>query len=144
MKKSVVLISILLLAFQIEGSAQAKKQAPAKSMPKQIRCHLPCDTLNSSKITLEQALAWADSVPLTVVDDKGKKYLLQNFVFSTITMSPFQTKEFGTGNGGIPILARKAMKDLKPKDTVFLKDVTYLNDKKEEQPLSNIVFSIKE
>ena len=89
-------------------------------------------------------MAWADSLPLTVVDEKGKKYHLQNFAFTTIIMNPFQSKEYGTGNGGIPILARKAMNDLKPKDTVFLKDVTFLNDKKEEQSLGNIVFSIKE
>lgn len=143
MKKSLVLFNILLFGFQILSVAQAKKQTAAVA-PKPIRCHLPCDSLNSSKITLEKALAWADSLPLTVVDEKGKKYKLQNFVFTTIVMNPFQSKEYGTGNGGIPILARKAMNDLKPKDTVFLKDVTFLNDKKEEQSLGNIVFSIKE
>ena len=132
------------MGFQIESFAQTKKQTPVKPQPKLIRCHLPCDTLNSSKITLEKALAWADSLPLTVVDEKGRKYYLQNFAFTTIIMNPFQTKEYGTGNGGIPILARRAMSELKPKDTVFLKDVTYLNDKKEEVPMSNIVFSIKE
>ena len=144
MKKIILVFSILFIAFQISSTAQTKTIVKPKTVqPKLIRCHLPCDSLNSSKVSFENALAWADNLPLTVIDEKGKKYLLQSFVFSIITMSPFETKEYGTGNGGIPILARNAMKNLKQKDTVFLKDVTFLNDKKEEQPLSNIVFSIQ-
>ncbi len=145
MKKSLAIVSIFLFGFQILSVAQAKKQLHAKPQPpKPIRCHLVSDTDNSSKVTLQDALAWADSLPLKVVDEKGKVYLLHNFVFTIITMNPFQTKEYGTGNGGIPLLARKAMNDLKPKDTVFLKEVTAHNDKLQEVPLANIVFSIKE
>lgn len=122
--------------------AQTKKTT--SSQPKPIRCHLPCDSLNSSKVTFEQALAWADSLPLIVIDDKGQVYKLQNFSFSVITMNPMQTKDYGIGNGGIPLLARKAMNNLKPKDTVFLKDITAQNEKLQVLVLANIVFSIKE
>ncbi len=145
MKKPLAIISIFLFGFQILSVAQAKKQPQAKPpQPKLIRCHLPTDTDNSSKVSLQDALAWADSLPLKVVDEKGKVYQLHNFVFTIITMNPFQTKEYGTGNDGIPLLARKAMNNLKPKDTVFLKEVTAHNDKLQELPLANIVFSIKE
>lgn len=145
MKKSLVIISILLFGFQILSVAQAKKHPQAKPQPpKPIRCHLASDTQNSSKVTLQQALAWADSLPLKVVDEKGKVYQLHDFVFTIITMNPFQTKEYGTGNNGIPILARKAMDNLKPKDTVFLKDVTAQNENLQEVKLANIVFSIQE
>ena len=144
MKKSLVILNILLFGFQILSIAQAKKQATPQPLPKPIRCHLPCDTPNSSKVTLSQALAWADSVPLKVIDEKGKSFKLHHFNFSIINMSPMETKEYGIGNDGIPILARKAMDNLKPKDAVFLKDVTYLNESNEEKPLANIVFSIKE
>lgn len=140
MKKLISLTFILVLSLQLQSYGQTKKIV--KPLPKLIHCHLPSDTVNSSKVSLEQALAWADSVPLKVIDEKGKTYLLQNFVFSIITMSPFETREFGIGNNGIPLLARKAMNNLKQKDTVFLKEVTYLNDAKEEKPLANIVFSI--
>ena len=144
MKKSIVLLSLLIIGFQMTSMSQAKKQQTKPQQPKPLRCHLPCDSANSAKITLDQALAWVDSLPLKVVDEKGKIYQLHNFVFTVITMNPMETKEYGTGNGGIPILARKAMNNLKPKDAVFLKDVTAQSEKLQELPLANIVFSIKE
>ncbi len=142
MKKYIVIICLLMVGTLSNILAQTKKTT--SSQPKPIRCHLPCDSLNSSKVTFEQALAWADSLPLIVIDDKGQVYKLQNFSFSVITMNPMQTKDYGIGNGGIPLLARKAMNNLKPKDTVFLKDITAQNEKLQVLVLANIVFSIKE
>ncbi len=144
MKKSIILFNIILFGFQILSVAQAKKQPQPKALPKPIRCHLPYDTLNSSKIDLQQALAWADSVPLKVIDEKGKSYKLHSFNISIINMSPMQTQDYGIGNDGIPILARKAMNSLKAKDAVFLKDVKATDESLQEKSLANIVFSIKE
>ncbi|HLA60144.1 MAG TPA: hypothetical protein VK622_15325, partial [Puia sp.] len=96
------------------------------------------------KLTVSQAQAWADSLPLQVVCDGLKKYKLHNFNFTLIIAEPMQMSDYGVGNGGVPILARKAINNLKPKDAVILKNATYIDDKGVEQKLPVISFSIIE
>jgi hypothetical protein len=147
-------IILLIMAFSINTAllAQQKPAAPKKpatatkkpATPKITKCHITSGDTAMIKLTLDQAKAWSDSLPLNVLCDGMKKYKLYNFNFTIISMSPFQTKEFGTGNGGIPILARRAVDDLKPKDAVVIKEATYLDDKGVEQKLPVISFSIIE
>ncbi|MBK7965982.1 MAG: hypothetical protein IPK10_12350 [Bacteroidetes bacterium] len=107
-------------------------------------CHVPSDSSTSSKITLADAQFWADSLPLTVICNDGKPYSLSQFIFTTIIMNPLQTKEYGLANNGIPILAKKAINQLKPGDTIFLKEVVGKDMDGVELKLPNIVFVIKE
>ena len=130
----------LILFFGLSFNAFAQK----KSITGIKKCHISSDSTASFKVTLNQAKAWADSLPLQMICDDLKNYRLYSFDFTIITMNPFQNKEFGTGNGGIPILARKAIDQLKPKDTIILKNTTYKDTKGIEQKLPIISFSIIE
>jgi hypothetical protein len=137
---------ILLLFFPLFTLAQTPKAAK-NSKPKAPSlkiCHVPSDSSASSKITLAEAQLWADSLPLTVICNDGKPYTLSQFIFTTIIMNPLQTKEYGLANNGIPILAKKAINQLKVGDTIFLKEVVGKDATGAEVKLPNIVFVIKE
>jgi len=141
---------VLFLFFScstITSIAQTAKKAPLAKKPavsKLKMCNVPSDSSTSAKITLEDAQFWADSLPLTVICNDGKKYTLKQFVFTTILMNPLQTKEYGLANNGIPILAKKAINQMKPGDTIFLKDVIGNDPEGLETKLPGIVFVIKE
>jgi hypothetical protein len=141
LKNSVLLIIAILFSITV----QAQKKAPVKpSGPKMpSKCFIATDSAKV-KLTVAQAQAWADSLPLNVICDGLKKYKLHTFNFTLIIAEPMQMSDFGTGNGGVPLLARKAINNLKPKDAVILKDATYIDDKGVEQKLPIISFSIME
>lgn len=144
-KKLFSLLCLLGVFHIAMAQKPAGKPKKAKAVVNPIRkCHLPSDSAITLKMTLDQVRAWADSLPLKVICNDLKKYKLFSFDFTVITMSPFQTLEFGTGNGGIPILARKAIEKLNPKDGIILKNATYKDDKGIEQKLPMITFSIAE
>jgi hypothetical protein len=136
---------LLIIAILLSTALQAQKKAAAKptgpKMPS--KCFIATDSARV-KLTVSQAQAWADSLPLQVICDGLKKYKLYNFNFTLIIADPMQMSDFGVGNGGIPILARKAIDNLKPKDAVILKNATYIDDKGVEQKLPVISFSIVE
>lgn len=143
--KQIKLVLVVFLSF-IFSLANAQKpvkkpKAPVKAV---MKCHVPADSTVTLKLKIDQVKAWADSLPLAVICSDFKKYKLFSFDFSIITLNPFQTKEFGTGNGGIPILARKAIDTLQPKDGIIIKNATYKDEKGVEQKLPIITFSIIE
>ena len=105
---------------------------------------MPSDSLVSAKIALADAQFWADSLPLTVICNDGRPYTLSQFIFTTILMNPLQTKEYGLANNGIPILAKKAINQMKAGDTIFLKEVSGKDQNGVDLKLPNIVFVIKE
>ncbi len=137
MKNSKLLSLLYLSLFLIVQSAAAQNV-------KLKMCSPPSDTSASAKLTLSDIQQWADSLPLAVTCNDGKKYLLSQFVFTTITMNPLQTKEYGIANNGIPILARKAIDQMKKGDTIFLKEVNGKDAEGHDIKLPNIVFVVKE
>lgn len=146
--KAITLLQ-LILAFTLGSmhfvSAQsAAKPKPATEPLKIKYCRLPTDSSASSKVLLSIAKDWVDALPLTVLCNDGQKYTLNQFQVSIITMKPLQTKEYGLANGGFPILARKAIDQMKQGDTVFLKEVTGKDMKGNETKLPNLVISITE
>lgn len=136
----------LLLIFPFLSIAQTPKAAKTSKnqLPKLKMCHVPSDSVASSKITLAEAQFWADSLPLTVICNDNKPYTLTQFIFTTILMNPLQTKEYGLANNGIPILAKKAINQMKAGDTIFLKEVSGKDATGADVKLPNIVFVIKE
>ena len=144
---SVIIVLIVLISQLSYGQTKPKPhpKAPAKvNLLKIKKCHLSADSTITMKVSLKTAQAWADSLPLAVICDDKQTYFLHQFNFTIITMSPMQTKEFGTGNDGIPILARRAINDLKKGDGILMRDVTAKDAKDAEIKLPNIVFSIIE
>ena len=147
LKKTKIKFALILLAFfPLLTFGQTAK--PAKSsmpkVPSLKMCHVPSDSLVSAKLTLADAQFWADSLPLTVICNDGRPYTLSQFIFTTILMNPLQTKEYGLANNGIPILAKKAINQMKPGDTIFLKEVSGKDQDGVDVKLPNIVFVIKE
>jgi hypothetical protein len=108
------------------------------------KCHLPSDSIVSLKITLSEIQSWADSIPLKVICNDGNSYKIHQYGFSIFYKNPMQVKEFGVGNDGIPILARKAINNLKKDDTVLLKDVIAIDGNGTEVKLPTISFKVKE
>lgn len=119
-------------------SAQQKKSTPP---PPTIKgCHVPSDTSHTNTLSLDDIKAWADSKPLQVQCTGGKMYSLTEFNISIIKHNPMQTLDFGIGNGGIPILARKEIDKMGPMDTILLRDVKAKDETGKDQKLSTIVF----
>lgn len=108
------------------------------------KCHLPSDSSVTLKVTLSDIQSWADSVPLKVICNDGNSYKIHQYGFSIFYKNPMQVKEFGVGNDGIPILARKAINSLKKDDTVLLKDVIAIDANGSEIKLPTISFKVKE
>lgn len=139
----ILLLLVFFPSFIIAQTPKSAKTSKTKAPSLKI-CHVPSDSSSSSKITLEDAKFWSDSLPLTVICNDGKPYTLSQFIFTTIIMNPLQTKEYGLANNGIPILAKKAINQLKVGDTIFLKEVIGKDASGNEIKLPNIVFVIKE
>ena len=133
------------MAFSMIATAQSTPgEARKKPVSKVKKCHIPSDSTVLLKVSLEEAMAWSDSVPLTVICDDMKTYKLHNFDFTIMTLKPFESKEFGTGNGGIPILAKRSIASMQPRDAIIIKNATYLDENRQELPLPIITFSIRE
>ncbi len=130
--------------------AQDKKQA-AKPAPKKDSkpllykvCNPPVDAGNTHEISITDAVAWAQSQPLEVLCDGKTTLELYQFQIQVITKDPLATTDYGIGEAGIPILALNAIKNAKPGDTVFLKNVTFKEKtSREVLKLPNIVFNLK-
>jgi hypothetical protein len=139
----VLLLLAILPVLTFGQTAKPAKNSKPK-MPSLKMCHVPSDSSASAKITLADAQFWADSLPLTVICNDGRPYTLSQFIFTTILMNPLQTKEYGLANNGIPILAKKAINQMKVGDTIFLKEVNGKDLNGTDVKLPNIVFVIKE
>ena len=137
----VVLVLIPVLTF---GQSEKPTKSSTSKLPSLKMCHVPSDSVASAKITLADAQFWADSLPLTVICNDNRPYTLSQFIFTTILMNPLQTKEYGLANNGIPILAKKAINQMKAGDTIFLKEVSGKDQNGVDLKLPNIVFVIKE
>lgn len=97
-----------------------------------------------TEITVDIAVKWAETAPIKVACDDGRQYKLHYYEFNIFTMNPMQNREFGIGDEkGIPLLALNALKKLKTKDTVILKNVKYLDAAGKEQKLTAVSFQIQ-
>jgi hypothetical protein len=111
------------------------------SIHAQNRCFLIGD---KSEATVQQLLLWSETPPLSA--RCGKEQLtLTSFEFTIFTKKPLQSKTFGMGDrGGIPIMAHQALKDLRPGDTVILKEITALKPDSSEVKIENISVVVAE
>ena len=130
--------------------AQDRKPAPKPAPKKDSKpllykvCNPPVDANNTHEISITDAVAWAQSQPLEVLCDGKTTLELYQFQIQIITKDPLATTDYGIGEAGIPILALNAIKNAKPGDTVFLKNVTFKEKTtREVLKLPNIVFNLK-
>lgn len=127
----------LLLSLALCLTASLSAQKPIRN------CVLPSDSGKTYRVTIDQAKTWADQTPLKVLCE-GTPYFLEQFQISMTTMNPLQTKEFGIGNQALPLMARRELDKLQPKDGVLLKEVSAKDEKGNLVKLPNVVFSIKD
>jgi len=78
-----------------------------------------------AEIKIEDAVKWIELTPPTVQCDDGKIYKLETFQITYLSLKPFQSQDFGIGEGGFPIMAARAIQSGKPGDTIILKQATY-------------------
>lgn len=129
----------------VSGQTQKPtKAAPSPQAPKFKFCTVPADSMYSSKVALPIIQEWANDLPLKMVCDQKNNFTLKQFQMTIITKSPMQSRDFGLANNGIPILGRKAIDQMKPGDTIFLKDVIGTDKDNQEIKLPSIVISVSE
>ena len=130
-------------AFAVNAFAQTKSTKTAKPAAKpatKIQAYV--DKVAKGKLTIDEAKMWADSLPVLVKGDNGKIYKLHSFEIAIIQKEPYLMKEFGIGMDGFPILARRAIDNMKTGDSIFLKNVMYTDEKNQDQKLPNLVVAI--
>ncbi len=126
---------VISMFFSFETAAQ-KDGAPAS-------CKMYMDGKVIPEVSLEDAVRWCELVPPTVQCDDGKIYSLETFQVNFFTLKPLQNREFGTGEGGFPILAREAIAKGMPGDAIVLKEVTYTGSDGKKGSLPVISLKIK-
>ncbi len=95
-----------------------------------------------AEIKLEDAVKWIELTPPTVQCDDGKVYKLETFQISYLSLKPFQSQDFGLGEGGVPIMAARAIQNGKPGDTIILKNATYTDASGTKNTLPTISLKI--
>ncbi len=136
------LIIALLLTTAFSATAQTKK-AKAPTTPKApTKCMILFNGAKATQMKATDATAWCDTLPLMVIGDNGVKYKLKTFDVMVIQKDPFLSQDFGTAEGGMPLMAYKAIERAKEGDSVFLKNVTYADANNQLQKLPNCVISI--
>ncbi|MFM1745050.1 MAG: hypothetical protein RLZZ630_987 [Bacteroidota bacterium] len=140
---AMMLISISPIA--VSAQAQKAQKAPQGTQaPKFKFCTVPADSMYSSKMALTTIQEWANDLPLKILCDQKNNFTLKQFQMTIITKSPMQSRDFGLANNGIPILGRKAIDQMKPGDTIFMKDVVGADKDGKEIKLPSIVISVSE
>ena len=152
MKTVRITITAFLIAICTIGVSfgQEKKPAAKPAPKKEIKpllykvCNPPADSNNTHEVAMADAIAWVQSQPLEVLCDGKTTVELYQFQVQIISKEPLSTNDFGIGEAGFPILAVNAIKNAKPGDTVFLKNVTFKESTTREiLKLPNIVFTLR-
>lgn len=136
-------IGIVVMVFiTVSSNAQTTKTAATETKTP-ASCKMYLNGAVKSDITVEDALAWCDLTPPTVQCDDGKIYFLQSFLVSFFTMKPLQNKDFGIGEGGIPIMARNAVSKGMTGDALVLKEVNCIDSEGNKILMPVISFKLK-
>lgn len=131
---------VCLLNVMIVSSANSQSSKPAKA-PTSFKMYLEGKALN--EIALEDALKWCELTPPTMLGNDSVVYFLVSCQVNFFTMKPLQNKEFGLGEGGIPIMATRAISQGKTGDAIVLKDVNCIDSAGNKITMSVISFKLK-
>lgn len=144
MKKILLLpvFCFIVTALSAQTTTKSQKPAPKAAVISIKGCHLPADTSIALKLSQTDVQTWGDEAVLKVICNGSETFTLTQFNFTIIFKEPFQSKEYGIANGGIPILGKKAIQGLKSGDTILLREVNAKDVSEKDVKLPNIVFSI--
>lgn len=140
---TMIISNISLFAQNKTIEKSGKKATRALALTK---CWVKTDSSIIKIITKEDMAQWTDNPPFRLHCDNEKVYHLKFYEFTVLSLNPFENKSYGVGDDRmIPILARKAINNLKNGDTVILKNVELANDENTEvEKLPTISFKIAE
>lgn len=127
----------LLLLF-ILTSIAISSSVPAPTGCRPVLGGVPIDSLTKESLT-----NWCDVTPMVIQCDDGVKYTLKTFKVNFFTMKPLMNREFGIGEGGMPIKAREAVAAGSVGDALVLKEVSATGPKGEPVSFSALSFKIK-
>lgn len=152
-KGSLFLPFAFSFAFIISAiTVNAQNAKPAKTNASEHKalsigkCWVKTDSLIIKELTKENLAAWVDHPPFRLQCDNNKDYHLKFYEFTVLTLNPFENKTYGVGDDRmIPILARKAINNLKNGDTVILKGVELANNENADvEKITTLSFKIVE
>ncbi|NNM16757.1 MAG: hypothetical protein HKO56_08870 [Bacteroidia bacterium] len=106
-------------------------------------CFVIPDKDNNQKITVDEAISWAETVPVVVTCDNEQMYTLYSFDISIFQRKPLMTRGFGTGIQGVPLMALNGIKNAKAGDTVILQNVVCKGDDGNDLTLPMISFELE-
>ncbi|MFM2190112.1 MAG: hypothetical protein ACU4F9_00135 [Arcticibacter sp.] len=133
MKKTLILITLFFFGII---SSQVISSPPAGCKP-------VLDGKVVEDLTLEALTKWCELTPLIVQCDDGKRYTLQTFQVNFFTLKPLVNREFGVGEGGIPLKAREAVAKGMAGDALILKEVKAADDKGNVISFPTMSFKLK-
>ena len=143
--KKINLLFIITLCFFTTTLFAQKKPVPAKPKVPVIKfCNADVATAKTNMMSIATMQEWSNTAKLMVKCSDGKSYQLHQFGIQVIVKSPMEVKDFGIGNDGFPIMAKKSIAKLLPGDTVYLKDVIGFDDKGSEIKLPGIAIAVTE
>lgn len=142
MKLKHLILAFTLTAITFSVNAQTKKTKTPAAPKAATKCNVYFNGKIVTQMKATEAMAWCDSLPLIVKGDNGVLYKLKTFDVMVIQKEPFLSQDFGTAEGGMPILAYKAIERAKEGDSVFLKNIQYADANNQLQKLPNCIFSI--
>jgi len=86
-------------------------------------CKIVLDGEVISEVSVEKLLQWCESTPPVIQCENGKLYKLKYFNVSFFTLKPLMNRDFGVGEGGIPIRAVQAVEKGMTGDALVLKNI---------------------
>ncbi|MBK8845120.1 MAG: hypothetical protein IPO27_00635 [Bacteroidetes bacterium] len=141
MKKLLTVLFAVIVLASVTAVAQTKKK-PAPKAKAPTKTGLVVNGKMSNKATAEQMIAWSELEKLEVMCDNGKKYVLKNFQINIIVKEPYAFRDFGIGEFGMPIMARKGIKEMKEGDSIYLKEIKALDENAMEVDLPVMVVGV--
>ena len=105
-------------------------------------CYLILDKDQDQKLTLDDAIKWAETVPVIASCDDQQLYTLYSFDISIFQRDPLMTRGFGTGIEGVPLMALNGIKKAKVGDTIILQNIICKGDDGNDINIPLISFEI--
>ena len=131
-KLKYILVCVIALGFISTASVAQKAKV----------CYLITDKDSDQELTLDEAISWAETVPVIATCNDGQMYTMYSFDISIFQRNPLMTRSFGTGIEGVPLMALNGIKKAKVGDTIILQNIVCKGDDGNDINIPMISFEI--
>lgn len=139
--KTIKFLGIMCLLNVLTFSIAFSQTAKTAKAPTTFKMYVEGKAL--SEISLEDALKWCELTPPTIQGNDSIVYFIETCQVNFFTMKPLQNREFGIGEGGIPIMATRAISQGKTGDAIVLKEVNCIDSAGNKIAAGTISFKLK-